>query len=302
MSRPRALIVGWGSIGKQHAASLHELGYDCAIVSKHENTLPRFDTISDALEIFDPEYAVVATPTAEHLNTVSQLARAQFRGRVLVEKPLFDRIESFPEHNFSTIGVGYQLRFHPVLMYLKEQLTDQRILSCHCYVGQYLPDWRPNSDYRRSYSASRAKGGGVLRDLSHELDYLLWIFGTVGIIKAVGGKFSTLKIDSEDTVGLTCSFDRCPVATIQLNYCDRIGRRELVVTTDRATYVADLRNYTLATSSEAARSFRLEPLLNRLHQSLSESAPQHFCTLEEAMAVLTFINEVDKQLYCGSGK
>lgn len=296
MNRRRALIIGWGSIGKQHATSLNELGYDCARVSKYEGSLARFDTIREALEKFNPEYVVVATPTAEHFTCVAQLAEAGFRGRVLVEKPLFERVESFPRNSFSRVAIGYQLRFHPVLQNLKEELSQQRVISCHCYVGQYLPEWRPQTDYRASYSASSARGGGVVRDLSHELDYLLWMFGPARVIKAIGGKYSSLEIDSEDTVGITCSFEKCPVATIQLNYCDRITRRELVITTEGATYVADLRAFTLLKSGDSIRSLNTVPLLNQMHLSLEHESPQPYCSVTESIDVLKFIEEIDKQL------
>ena len=51
-------------------------------------------------------------------------------------------------------------------------------------------------------SARRFLGGGVLLELSHELDYLRWIFGEVNWVKAVLAKQSNLEIDVEDTAFL----------------------------------------------------------------------------------------------------
>ena len=42
----------------------------------------------------------------------------------------------------------------------------------------WLPDWHPNSDYRREYSARWDLGGGAILD-SHEFDYLTWLLGPV---------------------------------------------------------------------------------------------------------------------------
>jgi len=44
-------------------------------------------------------------------------------------------------------------------------------------VGHFLPLWRPNADYRKSYRSKRWLGGGVDLELSHEIDYCLWLFG-----------------------------------------------------------------------------------------------------------------------------
>ena len=59
-----------------------------------------------------------------------------------------------------------------------------KILSVRCEVGQFLPSWRPNIDYRESVSARKALGGGALLELSHEIDYLMWIFGDIDWVKA----------------------------------------------------------------------------------------------------------------------
>ena len=85
-----------------------------------------------------------------------------------------------------------------------------KVLSVRCEIGQYLPSWRPDSDYRKGVSARRELGGGVLLELSHELDYLCWIFGKVDWVKATLGQQSDLKLDVEDTAHLTLGF--APVA------------------------------------------------------------------------------------------
>jgi len=174
----KALVIGHGSIGQRHVRILRALGCDVAIISRRELGFQScYTDLLRALEEHRPEYVVVANPTSRHLETITALASAGFAGKVLVEKPLFGRSRTFIETPFSQFAVAYNLRFHPVVQRLRELLLGEVIISAQAYVGQYLPDWRPASDYRQSYSASAAQGGGALRDLSHELDYLAWIFG-----------------------------------------------------------------------------------------------------------------------------
>ena len=61
-----------------------------------------------------------------------------------------------------------------------------------------MPDWRKGRNYHESYSVNVHKGGGVLRDLSHEIDYLMWMFGCVKEIISLGGHYSNLEGDSDD--------------------------------------------------------------------------------------------------------
>ena len=60
-----------------------------------------------------------------------------------------------------------------------------KIFSVRCEVGQNLMYWRKDRDYRSSVTANRNLGGGVLLELSHELDYLSWIFGPCKWVRAM---------------------------------------------------------------------------------------------------------------------
>ena len=95
------------------------------------------------------------------------------------------------------IYVGYNLRFHPLLKYLKKYLSqsNDKLLSVNIYAGSYLPDWRKNTNYVKSYSASKRKGGGVELDLSHEIDYASWLFGKFNILEIINSKIIGNQMD-----------------------------------------------------------------------------------------------------------
>ena len=297
-----ALVIGHGSIGARHARLLRELGCRTAVVSRREvEEHPRYGSLEEALRAETPDYVVVANETAHHVSTLEALARAGFEGRVLVEKPLASGGFALPSHRFAAAFVGYQLRFHPVLRALRSRLAGQKILSAQAYVGQYLPDWRPGTDYRTSYSARADLGGGVLRDLSHELDYLAWIFGPWRRLAALGGRLSRLEIDSDDCWGVILAFADCPVATLQLNYLDRPGRRELVVVTDDHTYRADLIRAELACDgeSEAFEIGRDELLLSEHRAALGDGSAE-LCSLDEGLAVVETVAAIERAAASGA--
>src|SRR2546421_323520 len=81
---------------------------------------------------------------------------------------------------------------------LARRLEGEAIVSAEVRTASWLPGWRPGRDYRATYSASRALGGGVLRDMSHELDYPSWLFGPWRRLTALGGHLSPLEIESDD--------------------------------------------------------------------------------------------------------
>jgi predicted dehydrogenase len=104
---------------------------------------------------------------------------------------------------------GYNLRFLPSLQRFRELIGEKRagrVLSVRAEIGQYLPSWRPGHDYRQSVSAKAVLGGGVLLELSHEIDYLRWLFGEVEWVSAIQRKQSGLEVDVEDTAHLILGF------------------------------------------------------------------------------------------------
>lgn len=287
----RSLVIGLGSIGQRHARLLGEMGHDVAAVSAHAAPpgVAVHPSLSAALAE-RPDYVVIATATARHSDTLAELADQGFRGRVLVEKPLFADSAPLPAHRFASLHVAYQLRFHPVLQALKQHLAGEQVTTVQAHVGSYLPDWRPGRDYRRTASASRADGGGVLRDLSHELDYLVWLFGPARRLAALGGRVGELGIDCDDAWALLLELDGCPVASVQMNYLDRQVRREVLVTTGRHSFHADLVRGTIAVDGEvlALPAERDAPMIAQHHAVLAGGSAS-LCSAAEGLRVLDMI-------------
>jgi len=97
----------------------------------------------------------------------------------------------------------------PSLIEFKKQIDGGKvgkIYSVRAEIGQYLPSWRPESDYRYGVSAQQKLGGGVLLELSHEIDYISWIFGKIDWVKSHVSKQSDLEIDVEDSAQVILGF------------------------------------------------------------------------------------------------
>jgi predicted dehydrogenase len=291
-----AVVVGYGSIGRRHVRLLEQLGCEVSVVSRRSvGHAPRYGSIAEALGALRADYVVVANETSEHGSAVGELGKAGFTGRLLIEKPLGDGFSVPPASAFKLAAVAYNLRFHPMLAALKRELQGERLLTIQVYCGQYLPDWRPDTNYRFGYSADRARGGGVLRDLSHELDYLLWFGGPWRRVAALGGHFSPLEISSDDCWAILLELDLCPIASVQVNYLDRPGCRQVVVNTERHTFCADLVNGALTRDGkkEPFKFGRDETYLAE-HRAMLDGDPSALCTLEQGARVMQLIMAVER--------
>ncbi len=289
----KALVIGYGSIGSRHARILSQrLGCDTAVLSSRDVDFPNvYRSLDDALVRHDPDYVVIANQTNLHFEAVSRLAATGFTGRVLIEKPIFETVRQMPAASVKHVAVAYNLRFHPLIRKLREQVVGRDIISVHAYVGQYLPTWRPNQDYRRSYSASRIQGGGVLRDLSHEFDYLTWLFGEWKSMATLGGHFSSLEIDSEDLFVLLAQTSRCAAMTIQMSYLDRSATRRVIVNTPDHTIEIDMIGGTISVDGEVEvitveRDFSYV----EMHQTYLYGNAGELCSVEEGLRLLYMID------------
>jgi len=94
-------------------------------------------------------------------------------------------------------------------------------LAISAWCGQHLADWHPGTDHSRGYSARRDLGGGVLLDLSHETDYVQWLFGPAEAVSAIVRNTGTLGIETEDVADLILRVDGGVTAACHLDYLAR---------------------------------------------------------------------------------
>jgi len=285
-AQQQALIVGQGSIGRRHARLLMARGLRVAVVSRQTDTgLLTFANVAEAVRATAPDYAVIATATGDHMAGVEALVQAGFRGRLLVEKPLSATPGPFPDVAFARLGVAYNLRFHPVLTALRDHLADDpaRLVSVHC--GQHLSGWRPGRDHRSGYSADAAQGGGALRDLSHDLNYLEWLTGPVARVAALGGNLGILGINADEAWAILLETRAGCQVSVTLNYLDQPARRQIVATTARATLTADLIASTLTINGQTTPyPVDRDTTYTALHDAMLGTADPRLCGLEQAQA------------------
>jgi predicted dehydrogenase len=244
----RILIAGFGSIGRRHLRNLMELGIRDIMLLRRRNEpltdarqFPIFTDLAKALEN-RPNVVIVSNPTAYHLQVALPAARAGCD--LFIEKPLsnsWDGIEdllSVVREKGLVAALGFDLRFDPGLCRVKKLLEEEsigQVIGIQAQVGQYLPDWHPGEDYREGVSARAEKGGGVILDLIHELDYVTWLLGPVAEIFCFAGKVSSLKIDTEDTAAMALKFTSGALGTIHLDYIQRAPSRTCKIVGEQGT-------------------------------------------------------------------
>lgn len=236
------LVAGAGSIGRRHLGNLKKLGLTrLAACDPHPERLEYvasefqaacFPTLEAGLEGFRPDVVLICTPPVHHVAQAMQVLRGG--AHVFVEKPLSDRLDGAEELRDESarrglvMQVGYNLRFHPPIQKLKllvDEAVVGKILWARVEAGSYLPDWRPWQDYRRSYTARRELGGGILLDGSHEIDYVTWLFGAPREVACMAGRVSQLDVNVEDCATILLRFPDGTRADVHVDFIQRAYSR-----------------------------------------------------------------------------
>ena len=296
------LVIGYGSIGCRHADALLTLGHDVAVVSRRRVDFPQLYKTSElALNDFAPDYIVIASRTNEHRDDIQQIAKLGFTGKLMIEKPVYQHGDEHVPDQFARTKIAFNLRFHPALQKFRALLKTRTVHAVTAYAGSYLPDWRPNTDYRKGYSAIRAEGGGVLRDLSHELDYLQWIFGKWQRLSAIGGNLGSLEIDSDDVFSILFETQHVPLISLSLNYLDTTTRRDVIALTDSGTVRLDLVAGTVEADGKTETfSVDRNDTYFAQHNAMIENIDDVICDLTEGLDVMRMINAAEDAARSGT--
>ncbi len=247
----KVLFTGLGSIARRHIKNLRELCQDSVhitVLRSGRGAEPDRETagwidriVYRSVELERRYDAVFITnPTAMHYDTL--LAYQDKSDCFFIEKPVFATGEEdispflWPEKVYY---VACPLRYTNVIRYLKEQIDFSQIYAMRCISSSYLPNWRPGTDYRDTYSAHRSMGGGVSVDLVHEWDYICYLAGVPREVKSLIKKKSRLEIDADDIAVYIADYaDK--VVELHLDYFGRETIRKMELFGEEDTIYADL--------------------------------------------------------------
>ncbi len=301
MLPPQILIYGCGSIGMRHAQIAHDLGATIVAISSQKN-LP-FTTVSKLAEIPKNKkftLAIIATPTYLHASNLQELNSIAIK-KILIEKPLFSSLEKTISHTTAIktkdIFVAYNLRFHPAINELKKILQNKKLLAMQMHVGQYLPSWRPSQDYSQSYSAHKEQGGGVLRDLSHELDLACFFGGKWKRVTALGGKVSELEINSDDCISILAEHAHCPQVIIHLDYLQNPARRDIVFVCENDNIHFNLITHEITQNSTIQKFIvdRNTTYKTQMTALLSDNTT-NACSYNQGLEIVNYITAIEKAI------
>jgi len=237
----KAVVVGLGNIALRHRRNLKLLFPEILIIAvpasgristqnvefSDQIILTLEDAIKEKIDM-----AIVASPAPFHLTHAKLLLLAGIPS--LIEKPVTSTLQDAQElirihdETGTPTAVGYCLRYMPSSIKMKEILEQNiigNVYNAFVSVGQYLPDWRPSKEYQNSVSAQKSLGGGALLELSHEIDYIQWLLGSMEVQYAQLRHSSELNLEVEELADVILVSDTGTVCNIHLDFLQKKASR-----------------------------------------------------------------------------
>jgi len=274
----KILIVGTGEIAQRHYRNILKLNkkfqIDFFTRRKKKITnkkLKNINYINNFNKAVNTNYfaAILCNPAPYRLKFAIPLAKNGTN--LYLEKPVSsgDIMDSIfllklCKKKKITLQVGYNLLYLNSLNYLKSLIIKKifgKIKIVKVNAGYYLPFWR-KKDYKNSVSSKKKLGGGVLLELSHEFNYLIWLFGLPSYIFANIGKISDLNVDVEDFANIIFKFKKDITSSCNLDFINKDYTRKLEIIADRGNIVWDYKNNTVI-----EKKFFLNSLKNKIKKT-----------------------------------
>lgn len=249
------LIIGFGSAAKRHIENLYnqKKNYFFFILSRKKKIkdvllkkiqYKQIKLISEVKKV-KIKYSFICTGSNEHFKFIEILKK--YNHDIFVEKPLDNSLKNLEKlnniiHSYNKkIYVGYNLLFNKTINKFKKlEIKKEKIFKISSKVAYFLPFWRKNVDYSKSVTAQKKMGGGVLLELSHEINYLLFLFGKPIWTSSFLNKSSNLKINVEDNAFIIFGYKKF-MCFLEMDLISKNYIRYSKIDTAKNSYLLDLK-------------------------------------------------------------
>ena len=293
------LIIGYGSSGKRYSKIISKLKRKKKIYvfSKQKHNFYKIKDLKEIKQIkFD--LVIICNETDKHFKTLKIVDKYLNNSKILVEKPLFSKMSKFiPKNN--KVFVGYNLRFDPIIEYLKKKLKKEQVSYINLNCLSYLPNWRKNINYKKSYSSDSRRGGGVTNDLSHEIDLANYLVGINKIRFAVKSKVSNLEIKADDFSQFVGETRNGSPIIINLGFFFQIEKRFIFIKTLFKSYIASLDERKIIEKSNKSQTVKYFKSKNNLTyikmtESILKNSNNKCCSYDQGLKINKIISKYKK--------
>ncbi len=294
-----ALVIGYGSIGQRHVQLLKKLKiFKNIYVYSRQKLPPKLKKCASLREVkkINPDYIIIASSTDKHFKQLQFINNSLNNKKILVEKPLYEKLYKIDKIK-NKIYIGYNLRFHPLIQKLRLLTKKKKIFSINSICFSNLKKWRKRKYYLTS--SAKKNSGGVIFDLSHEFDFISWIFGNnLKVINYIKRKNSLLKIQTEDYLSLNAVINNKIHVNFNFNYYSEITNRKILVDGKDFSIECDLiKNFLIYKTTKKTKTFLYKKFQRNntyldMHKKIIFNNAKDVCSYNSGFKQIKFIKKI----------
>lgn len=328
----KILFVGLGSIGQRHLQNIKKIfpkSFLYALRKRNKSLVIKNTKLiknkklekTFNLKILNnynqakrlkPDLVLICNPTNFHYRDTNFFVQNKIN--VFVEKPIIANlnkikklISKIKKLKVSTM-IGYQLRFHPMIKFVKNLIYKRRyggVINASFKNLSYLPDYHPYEDYSKSYAAKKKNGGGVINTSSHEIDLITYFFGYPIKVNSTNIRSNNIKCDTEDLVSCNLLFKNKQYFSVnlELSFIHYMNQRNFSIFFSNAYLKANLLSSELEIySNKSKKRIFYKKFKNKKNDLFLEelkflklcqqSKKKNFLSIENNLPTIKLINQI----------
>ncbi len=310
-------FIGYGSIAKKHIKIIKKLNKNNQIFvlnqskKANENKLKNIFFLSyEEVKKQKIDAIFITNPASMHYDWLKKIYK--LNTNIFIEKPLFDKnynigkIINHQKEIKKKIRVGYMFRYDPLFLYLKKLISnfvigELKLIKIYC--GSDLKKWRTNQNLNKSISLKKELGGGVLRELSHEIDYLLWLFGDFKV--SISRLFQSKKFKNSNVFdSANILFEKKNsnlLSVMHLNFTQKKSERYCIIIGSNGSLKADILNREIIFLKNNIKNKKKFCNLNDVYekQIIDFTKPSlnknEYEQINSSMDVMSYITQIEKK-------
>ena len=207
----KALIVGYGSMGRRRIRLLRKLVDNISIICVDNNRerqnqaaevgIKSYSDLSDALKE-RPDVAFVCTSPGHHAEIILMLVNEGIN--VFTELNLvaddYDKIIALAKDKEVVVFMSSTMLYNKQIQKIDELVkSNDKPVTYIYHIGQYLPDWHPWESYK-DFFIGKKKTNGVREILAIQLPWIIETFGKIKSLNSNRQKCTDLEIDFNDSI------------------------------------------------------------------------------------------------------
>ncbi|MCR4861362.1 MAG: Gfo/Idh/MocA family oxidoreductase [Ruminococcus sp.] len=207
----KALIVGYGSMGRRRIRLLQKLVNDVEIIAVDSNPervkqaeeagVKPFTDLQKALEE-KPDIAFVCTSPGHHAEIILNLLERNvhvFTELNLVDND-YDKIISLANEKKCVVFMSSTMLYNKMINKIDEIVKKAtKPLTYIYHIGQYLPDWHPWESYK-DFFIGKKETNGVREIFAIQLPWIINTFGKIDSITSNSQRCTGLEIEFNDSI------------------------------------------------------------------------------------------------------